>query len=148
MADEKIIRALKAEAALDSTYSRALRLARGKGVLPMAKRAGTVGSTIGLAGRVKGSDGSYYSVTVDLDVSAGEVLDYSCTCPAAARYPGMCKHEIALALVSLGGVSAGEGPVAVPRFACDSGRAGGRVSRLGIAQRFVALGGPDPPPTC
>ena len=125
MADEKIIRALKAEAALDSTYSRAMRLARGKGVLPMAKRAGTVGSTIGLAGRVKGSDGSYYSVTVDLDVSAGEVLDYSCTCPAAARYLGMCKHEIALALVSLGGVPAGEGPVAVPRFACDSGRSGG-----------------------
>ena len=125
MADEKIIRALKAEAALDSTYSRAMRLARGKGVLPMAKRAGTVGSTVGLAGRVKGSDGSYYSVTVDLDVSAGEVLDYSCTCPAAARYPGMCKHEIALALVSLGGVPAGEGPVAVPRFACDSGRSGG-----------------------
>ena len=125
MADEKIIRALKAEAALDSTYSRAMRLARGKGVLPMAKRAGTVGSTIGLAGRVKGSDGSYYSVTVDLDVSAGEVLDYSCTCPAAARYLGMCKHEIALALVSLGGVPAGEGPVAVSRFACDSGRSGG-----------------------
>ena len=125
MADEKIIRALKAEAALDSTYSRAMRLARGKGVLPMAKRAGTVGSTVGLAGRVKGSDGSYYSVTVDLDVSAGEVLDYSCTCPAAARYLGMCKHEIALALVSLGGVPAGEGPVAVPRFACDSGRSGG-----------------------
>ena len=125
MADEKIIRALKAEAALDSTYSRAMRLARGKGVLPMAKRAGTVGSTVGLAGRVKGSDDSYYSVTVDLDVSAGEVLDYSCTCPAAARYPGMCKHEIALALVSLGGVPAGEGPVAVPRFACDSGRSGG-----------------------
>ena len=125
MADEKIIRALKAEAALDSTYSRAMRLARGKGVLPMAKRAGTVGSTIGLAGRVKGSDGSYYSVTVDLDVSAGEVLDYSCTCPAAARYLGMCKHEIALALVSLGSVPAGEGPVAVPRFACDSGRSGG-----------------------
>ena len=90
MADEKIIRALKAEAALDSTYSRAMRLARGKDVLPMAKRAGTVGSTVGLVGRVKGSDGSYYSVTVDLDVSAGEVLDYSCTCPAAARYPGMC----------------------------------------------------------
>ena len=125
MADEKIIRALKAEAALDSTYSRAMRLARGKSVLPMAKRAGTVGSTIGLAGRVKGSDGSYYSVTVDLDVSAGEVLDYSCTCPAAARYLGMCKHEIALALVSLGSVPAGEGPVAVPRFACDSGRSGG-----------------------
>lgn len=125
MADEKIIRALKAEAALDSTYSRAMRLARGKDVLPMAKRAGTVGSTVGLVGRVKGSDGSYYSVTVDLDVSAGEVLDYSCTCPAAARYPGMCKHEIALALVSLGDVPAGEGPDAVPRFACDSGRSRG-----------------------
>lgn len=125
MADEKIIRALKAEAALDSTYSRAMRLARGKDVLPMAKRAGTVGSTVGLAGRVKGSDGSYYSVTVDLDVSAGEVLDYSCTCPAAARYPGMCKHEIALALVSLGDVPAGEGPDAAPRFACDSGRSRG-----------------------
>ena len=125
MADEKIIRALKAEAALDSTYSRAMRLARGKDVLPMAKRAGTVGSTVGLVGRVKGSDGSYYSVTVDLDVSAGEVLDYSCTCPAAARYPGMCKHEIALALVSLGDVPAGEGPDAAPRLACDSGRSRG-----------------------
>ena len=61
LADEKIIRALKAEAALESTYSRAMRLARGKDVLPMAKRSGTVGSTVGLVGRVKGSDGSYYS---------------------------------------------------------------------------------------
>ena len=139
MADEKIIRALKAEAALDSTYSRAMRLARGKDVLPMAKRAGTVGSTVGLAGRVKGSDGSYYSVTVDLDVSAGEVLDYSCTCPAAARYPGMCKHEIALALVSLGDVSAGEGPDAAPRFACDSGRSGGADRPQSHASGGVAV---------
>lgn len=139
MADEKIIRALKAEAALDSTYSRAMRLARGKDVLPMAKRAGTVGSTVGLAGRVKGSDGSYYSVTVDLDVSAGEVLDYSCTCPAAARYPGMCKHEIALVLVSLGDVPAGEGPDAAPRFACDSGRSGGADRPQSHANGGVAV---------
>lgn len=139
MADEKIIRALKAEAALDSTYSRAMRLARGKDVLPMTKRAGTVGSTVGLAGRVKGSDGSYYSVTVDLDVSAGEVLDYSCTCPAAARYPGMCKHEIALALVSLGDVPAGEGPDAAPRFACDSGRSRGADRPQSHASGGVAV---------
>ena len=139
MADEKIIRTLKAEAALDSTYSRAVRLARGKDVLPMAKRAGTVGSTVGLAGRVKGSDGSYYSVTVDLDVSAGEVLDYSCTCPAAVRYPGMCKHEIALALVSLGDVPAGEGPDTAPRFACDSGRSRGADRPQSHASGGVAV---------
>ncbi len=123
MADEKIIRALRAEAALDSTYSRALRVARAGDVLPMARRAGAVGSTVGLVGRVKGSDGTYYSVTVDLDVTEGEVLDYSCTCPAASRYPGMCKHEIALALVSLG--ASDPAPADGPRFAGISGRSGG-----------------------
>ena len=102
MADERIIRALRAEAALDSTYSRGLKIARSGAVLALAKRAGDIGSTVALNGRVRGSDGAYYATTVDLDTQAAEVLDYSCTCPAASRYPGMCKHEIALALSFLG----------------------------------------------
>lgn len=112
MSDEKTMAALRAEAALDSTYARGLRLARSGGVLLTSKSAGSVGSTVGLSGRVRGSGGAYYSVTVDLDTSEHEVLDYSCTCPAASSYRGMCKHEIALALAFLGERSMpSEGPV-------------------------------------
>lgn len=102
MASERWTETLKRYAALQSTYGRALRLARGGSVLAASETEGGFGSTIGLVGRVAASDGGYYSVGVDLDLEACDVLDYSCTCPASTNYGGMCKHEIALALSYLG----------------------------------------------
>lgn len=102
MASERWTETLKRYAALQSTYGRALRLARGGSVLAASETEGGFGSTVGLVGRVAASDGGYYSVGVDLDLEACDVLDYSCTCPASTNYGGMCKHEIALALSYLG----------------------------------------------
>ena len=101
MPSDRMVRALKAEAALDSTYARGAQLWRSGGVLPFSTMKGGLGSTVCVSGRVKGSGGSYYSVSADLDPENGEVLDYSCSCPAALKYPGMCKHEIALSLAFL-----------------------------------------------
>ena len=39
-----------------------------------------------------------YRTSVILDEEMGDVVDYSCTCPAFREYMGMCKHCIALAL--------------------------------------------------
>ncbi len=39
-----------------------------------------------------------YRVMVALNEDAGSVEDFSCTCPAAFQYDGMCKHAVALAL--------------------------------------------------
>lgn len=39
-----------------------------------------------------------YRVMVELNEGADFVEDYSCTCPAAFQYNGMCKHAVALAL--------------------------------------------------
>lgn len=102
MASERWTETLKRYAALQSTYGRALRLARGGSVLAASETEGGFGSTVGLVGRVAASDGGYYSVGVDLDLDVCDVLDYSCTCPASTNYGGMCKHEIALALSYLG----------------------------------------------
>lgn len=102
MASERWTETLKRYAALQSTYGRAVRLARGGSVLSASETEGGFGSTVGLVGRVASSDGGYYSVGVDLDLEACDVLDYSCTCPASTNYGGMCKHEIALALSYLG----------------------------------------------
>ena len=39
-----------------------------------------------------------YRVMVALNEDAHSIEDYSCTCPAAFQYDGMCKHSVALAL--------------------------------------------------
>lgn len=39
-----------------------------------------------------------YRTSVTLDEANGQVQDYACTCPAAMRYDGPCKHCMALAL--------------------------------------------------
>lgn len=51
-----------------------------------------------LEGTVRVADGfaADYRVRADVDENAGVVADYHCTCPAAARGRGMCKHVIAL----------------------------------------------------
>ena len=112
LAYELLVRCLKNEAALDSTYARGAQIARAGGVLHFSQREGGIGTSVSVTGRVKGSGGSYYSVSVDLSTDPAEVLDYSCSCPAALKYPGMCKHEIALALAYLGEARADEAPPA------------------------------------
>ncbi len=39
-----------------------------------------------------------YRTSVAINESAGEIVDYACTCPAFREYSGMCKHCVALAL--------------------------------------------------
>ena len=39
-----------------------------------------------------------YRTMVAFDEEGGFIDDYSCTCPAAFQYPGLCKHAVALAL--------------------------------------------------
>ena len=53
-----------------------------------------------LSARVDSSSGyeSSYETSVTLDETADEVFSYDCSCPAARRYSGPCKHSIALAL--------------------------------------------------
>ena len=51
-----------------------------------------------LDGAVRGSQGTRYSTWVTLDVVEESVDSYGCTCPAAEKYYGMCKHAVALAL--------------------------------------------------
>jgi superfamily II DNA or RNA helicase len=98
MASERLMASLRHEAALRSTFERGQRLSRNGAVGTVDVREGSFGSTARLAAKVAGSRGASYRTTVDLDLESDEVLDYSCTCPAAANYRGMCKHEIALAL--------------------------------------------------
>ena len=50
---------------------------------------------------MRGSRGDLYKTHVELDMDEHEVIDYDCDCPAAYRYPGMCKHAIATALAYL-----------------------------------------------
>ena len=58
------------------------------------------GSRISIEACVDSSSGyeDHYRCGITIDEAADEVVDYHCTCPAARRYPGPCKHSIALAL--------------------------------------------------
>ena len=103
--ESPMVKALRREAALDSTFSRASRIAMGKGVLSFDVNTGTLGGIRSISGLVEGSRGDRYRVHVELDMAEAEIVDYSCTCPAATRYRGMCKHEIALALSYMRGSS-------------------------------------------
>ena len=110
---EAIVERLRREAALDSTYGRGASLARSGAVASCDVAEGALGSTVILSGAVRGSRGEPYRAMVQLDVREGDVLDYDCTCPAAATYEGMCKHEIALVLAYLDWE--GQGPVSARR---------------------------------
>ena len=89
---------LKAEAALDSTFDRGLALALDGGVLACKGKPGSIATTAHVSGSVAGSHGQVYQANVSLDLDEEAVVGYSCSCPAAYNYDGMCKHEIALAL--------------------------------------------------
>ncbi|MDY3745330.1 MAG: hypothetical protein SOZ97_01080, partial [Lachnospiraceae bacterium] len=54
-------------------------------------------SLVSVEGVVKGSGQKKYRVSVVLD-REDEIYDYSCECPAAVSYWGMCKHCVAMAL--------------------------------------------------
>ncbi len=58
------------------------------------------GSRTSIVACVDSSSGyeDHYRCGITIDEAADEVVDYHCTCPAARRYPGPCKHSIALAL--------------------------------------------------
>ena len=98
MANERLIDNLKREAALSSTFAKAKGLAARTGVWGVRTSEGSIGSTQRVFGKVASSDGGAYDVAVDLDRDTDEILDFSCPCLAANKYPGMCKHEIALVL--------------------------------------------------
>ena len=53
-----------------------------------------------LSANVDGSSGHdvSYHATISFDEVAERVCGFSCTCPAAVRFPGPCKHSVALAL--------------------------------------------------
>lgn len=50
------------------------------------------------SGDVEGSSGTDYHVWFDYDMENHDFLEYECECPAFFKYPGMCKHCVALAL--------------------------------------------------
>ena len=58
------------------------------------------GSLTHLTARVDSASGyaESYEASITFDEVADEVFSYDCTCPAARRYSGPCKHSIALAL--------------------------------------------------
>ena len=96
-----IEQALRAQAALPTTFAKGQDLVMW-GVISCEATRGAIGSSVTLDGQVEGSTGELYKTRVTLDVEQGDVIDYACTCPAAASYDGMCKHEVALALRYLG----------------------------------------------
>lgn len=78
---------------------RAQIIARREGRL-WKRRLSYEGSLTKLEAYVDSATGyeDHYHARICFDEAADEVVSYSCTCPAAARYPGPCKHSVALAL--------------------------------------------------
>ena len=93
---------LKSEAALDSTFTKAQRLANDGGVLSCEATPSQIDGVVRLTGLVQGSGVGSYRTSVTLDLNDEDVVTYQCTCPASVNYDGMCKHEVALALAYLG----------------------------------------------
>ena len=70
-------------------------------VLSIEDSGSRFSKNVTVEGSVRGSRGDLYKTHVALDMDEHEVIDYDCDCPAAYRYPGMCKHAIATALAYL-----------------------------------------------
>ena len=115
MNDELLVDRLRQASALASAYAKGLRLAEDGAVAKLTSTAGSIGETAAVSGRVEGSRGELYRTEVSLDLQESEIIDYGCTCVAAASYPGMCKHAVALALEYLARQDAG--PVMAARRA-------------------------------
>lgn len=136
---ERLVDCVQAEAALSSTYAKGLALARAGAVLSCDITSGAIGSTRMLDGKVRGSSSEPYHTTVEFDTLNGDMIDYSCTCPAALSYLGMCKHEIALVLDYLAGEGLGPAYVQpLPRL--DTSRYDVRISYTSPSIRAMLEG--------
>ena len=116
MAQGTFVQALRKEAALSGTFMKGRSLMLNGAVLSIEDSGSRFSKNVTVEGTVRGSRGDLYKTHVALDMDEHEVIDYDCDCPAAYRYPGMCKHAIATALAYLGAAlrEAGDvGPVAM-----------------------------------
>ena len=101
MAQGTFVQALRKEAALSGTFMKGRSLMLNGAVLSIEDNGSRFSKNVTLEGAVRGSRGDLYKTHVALDMDEREVIDYDCDCPAAYRYPGMCKHAIATALAYL-----------------------------------------------
>ena len=137
MNDELLVERLRQASALSSTYGKGLQLAEDGAVAKLETVSGSIGDTVSVSGRVEGSRGELYRTEVSLDLDDSEIIDYSCTCVAAASYPGMCKHTVALALEYL--ARQDTGPVVANRRA----KIAPPVTLVGSQRRGVAPSSPQ-----
>ena len=101
MAQGTFVQALRKEAALSGTFMKGRSLMLNGAVLSIEDSGSRFSKNVTVEGAVRGSRGDLYKTHVALDMDEREVIDYDCDCPAAYRYPGMCKHAIATALAYL-----------------------------------------------
>ena len=101
MALGTFVQALRKEAALSGTFMKGRSLMLNGAVLSIEDSGSRFSKNVTVEGSVRGSRGDLYKTHVTLDMDEHEVIDYDCDCPAAYRYPGMCKHAIATALAYL-----------------------------------------------
>ena len=101
MARGTFVQALRKEAALSGTFMKGRSLMLNGAVLSIEDSGSRFSKNVTVEGAVRGSRGDLYKTRVALDMDEHEVIDYDCDCPAAYRYPGMCKHAIATALAYL-----------------------------------------------
>ena len=101
MAQGTFVQALRKEAALSGTFMKGRSLMLNGAVLSIEDSGSRFSKNVTVEGTVRGSRGDLYKTHVELDMDEHEVIDYDCDCPAAYRYPGMCKHAIATALAYL-----------------------------------------------
>jgi len=101
MAQGTFVQALRKEAALSGTFMKGRSLMLNGAVLSFEDSGSRFSKNVTVEGTVRGSRGDLYKTHVALDMDEHEVIDYDCDCPAAYRYPGMCKHAIATALAYL-----------------------------------------------
>ena len=105
MAQGTFVQALRKEAALSGTFMKGRSLMLNGAVLSIEDSGSRFSKNVTVEGSVRGSRGDLYKTHVALDMDEHEVIDYDCDCPAAYRYPGMCKHAIATALAVTGFLS-------------------------------------------
>ena len=101
MAQRSFTPALRHEAALSDTFMKGRTLMLNGSVTELEDAGSRFSRVVVLDGVVRGSRGDRYKTHVELDTDVCELVDYNCSCPAAMRYPGMCKHAIATALAYL-----------------------------------------------
>ena len=101
MAQGTFAQALRKEAALSGTFMKGRSLMLNGACCRSRTAARASPKNVTVEGSVRGSRGDLYKTHVALDMDEHEVIDYDCDCPAAYRYPGMCKHAIATALAYL-----------------------------------------------